>query len=162
MPSPYRTEPRAAPDPFEAPHLYEGILTRRLLGYGIDVLILAALAVVVWLVTGALAILTLGLLAPLQALALALLPFAYHILLIGGRASATIGMRVMGVEVRRTVDGGRPDLIQAAINVVVFYGSIALTGALILLLALFNPRRRTLHDYLAGTVVLRRQGITPS
>lgn len=149
--------PQALPDPLTQPEAYEGLLTRRILAYGVDLLVLAALAVVVWLVLGVAGVLTFGLLFPVQALALAILPFAYHTLLIAGEGSATLGMRLMGLRVHSILDGGRPHLAQAAINVLVFYGSLALTGSLILLVALFNTRGRTLHDYLAGTIVLRQR-----
>jgi uncharacterized RDD family membrane protein YckC len=39
---------------------------------------------------------------------------------------------------------------------VLFYASVGATAGLILLLALFNRRRRTLHDILAGMLMLRR------
>jgi uncharacterized RDD family membrane protein YckC len=38
---------------------------------------------------------------------------------------------------------------------VAFYVSVGVTGWLILLVALFNGRGRTLHDYLCGTVTIR-------
>jgi uncharacterized RDD family membrane protein YckC len=81
-------------------------------------------------------------------------PLAYHTWLIGGPSSATVGMQIMGVEVR-TWDGRRPGYVQAALQTVVFYTSVALTSWLILLVALFNPRRRCLHDFLCGTIVIR-------
>jgi uncharacterized RDD family membrane protein YckC len=37
-----------------------------------------------------------------------------------------------------------------------FYATIAVTGLLILMVALLNTRRRTVHDFFAGTVVVRR------
>ncbi|MBY0430278.1 MAG: RDD family protein, partial [Rhodospirillales bacterium] len=54
------------------------------------------------------------------------------------------------------VDGGCPTLTQAAIRTVTFYGSVSLTSGLVLLVMPLNPGRRTLHDFLSGTVVLRR------
>jgi uncharacterized RDD family membrane protein YckC len=108
-----------------------------------------------------LGLLTLGLLMPLHVLAVALVPFAYHTLLIGGERSATIGMRAMGLKVMsiapdspESQSHGRPTLFQAMIQTVCFYGSLLATGSLILAVALFNPRRRTVHDFLAGTVVV--------
>lgn len=143
------------PDPIRQPEAYEGILTRRVIAYLADAVILAVLLAATWLITGVAVLLTFGLLAPLQPLVLAVLPIAYHTLLIGGRSSATFGMRLMGVGVL-SQSGGRPTYVQAAVNSIVFYASLAVTGFLILVVALFNPRRRTLHDFLAGTVVVRR------
>lgn len=146
-------------DAWAHPEYFAGITLKRMLAYLLDIMIVAALAVPVWFIGMFLTALSFGLLAPVHALALALLPLAYHILLLTGRRSATLGMRVMGVRMMSlapdaTTWGGRPTLLQAMIQIVAFYGSMALTGGLVLLLALFNPRRRTLHDWLAGTVVV--------
>lgn len=146
-------------DAWAHPEYFAGVTLKRVLAYAIDILIVGALALPVWFIGTFLSALSFGLLAPVQALALALLPLAYHILLLAGSHSATIGMRIMGLRVMSLSRdaltwSGRPTLFQAMIQIVAFYGSMALTGALILLIALFNPRRRTLHDWLAGTVVV--------
>ncbi|WP_255448347.1 RDD family protein [Telmatospirillum sp. J64-1] len=154
------TSPRQeAPDPVRQPQYYDGVTLKRCLAYLLDAVILFFLIAGVWLLTGMATLLTFGLLAPFQALATALTPLAYHILLIGGRRSATLGMRVMGLHVRSLVGPAPvaqtpPTLLQAAIQTICFYGSLALTGALILLVVFFNPRRRTLHDFLSGTIVV--------
>jgi uncharacterized RDD family membrane protein YckC len=44
---------------------------------------------------------------------------------------------------------------QAFLQTVLFYVTAPPTGGLILVVALFNQHRRTVHDYLAGTVTLR-------
>lgn len=146
-------------DAWAHPEYFQGVTLRRIMAYVIDVLVVAALAVPVWFAGMFVTALSFGLLAPLPALALALLPLAYHISLLSMPRSATVGMRVMGLRVvslsRESLAwGGRPTLFQAMIQIVAFYGSVAVTGSLILLVALFNPRRRTLHDWLAGTVVV--------
>lgn len=151
-------------DPWTYPAYYRGVTLRRVLAYAIDLLVIAALAVPLWLGLGLLGLMTLGLLLPLQALAIFLLPFAYHTLLIASPRAATVGMRTMGLRVMSVAQpldagpahagDGRPTLFQAMIQTVGFYASMALTGSLVLLVALFNPRRRTLHDWLAGTVVV--------
>ena len=41
-------------------------------------------------------------------------------------------------------------------HTLLFYASVGAAGGLILLFPLFNRRRRTLHDVLAGMLVLRR------
>ena len=109
---------------------------------------------IIWFGFGLIAVLSLGLLAPLLPAALALLPIAYHGLLVGGPRSATIGMRLMGVEVRSWT-GQRPTLLQALLMAILFYATLMVTGSLILLVALFTSRARTLHDMLSGTVVIR-------
>jgi uncharacterized RDD family membrane protein YckC len=42
------------------------------------------------------------------------------------------------------------------VHTVLFYTSVGMTGGLILLFALFNRRRRMLHDVFAGMLLLRR------
>ncbi len=98
--------------------------------------------------------LTFGLLFGPAVALLGLLPLAYHTLLIGGDKSATIGMRLMDVEVR-TWTGARPGYVQAGVQTALFYLSIAVLTPLILLVALFNERCRCLHDLLCGAVVIR-------
>jgi uncharacterized RDD family membrane protein YckC len=84
-----------------------------------------------------------------------LVPLAYHTLLLSGRHSATFGMRCFDLELRSTT-GERPGFLQALIQTALFYITIGMTCSLILLVALFNRRRRTLHDFLAGTVMVRK------
>ena len=56
------------------------------------------------------------------------------------------------------MQGGRPDLSQALLNTIVFYVSVVVTVWIVLLVPLLNDKRRTLHDFLAGTVVVRDPG----
>ena len=142
------------PDPILTPDLYDGLLWRRACGYLIDVLVLGVLGAAAWFALGLLVVLSFGLLLPLQIVALALLPLAYHTLFLAYRGQ-TPGMAALDVEVR-SWNGRRPDLLQAFIQTAVFSLTVALPSWLILLVALFTNRNRTLHDYLAGTLVIRR------
>ena len=144
----------AWPLPGERPALYEGLLLRRVLAYLIDVVLIGIVAAILWFVLSIFTVVSFGLLAPLQALILALWPITYHSLLIA-LCSATIGMSIMDIEIR-TMAGGRPNLAQAVIATVVFYASITLTSFLILLITLFEDRGRTLHDMITGTLAVRR------
>jgi uncharacterized RDD family membrane protein YckC len=139
-------------DPLRDPTLFDGIVAKRTLAYLIDLLILALLAFAAGTVAFVLGMLSFGLLGPILWPLLALIPAAYHTLLIGGPGSATLGMRFMCIEVR-TLDGGRPDYLVAFIQTALFYVSVSLTSWLILLVCLFTERRRMLHDLLAGTIV---------
>jgi uncharacterized RDD family membrane protein YckC len=145
-------------DPWSHPAYFAGITVQRIIAYAIDVVVIALLATMLWIFLMVLGFLTLGLAWTLLWLPAIFLPLSYHILFIAGPHSATPGMRVMGIRVMsldpQAQDGGRPNLFQAIIQTVAFYGSVATTGSLILLVALFNTRRRTLHDWLAGTVVV--------
>jgi uncharacterized RDD family membrane protein YckC len=148
-------DPGGIPDPLVHPECYHGVALRRVLAYLVDVVIIAAIMAVAALVFAVAGILTFGLLTPLLLVVFAFIPLGYHTLLIGGPRSATIGMRMFGLEVR-SLEFDHPDTLQALVQSVIFYLSVALTSSLILIVALFNPRRRTLHDFIAGTVVVNR------
>lgn len=147
------------PSPLDDPDLYDGIILRRVIGYALDVLILLLIGGALWIALWILAIVSLGLLSPLFAIA-AVLPVIYHTFFIGS-GGATPGMRAMDVEVR-TWTGAAPSYAEAFIQTVVFYVTVPPTSALILLVALFNDRHRTLHDFLSGTVVVRRERLLAS
>ena len=144
----------APPELFDDPDLYDGMALRRAFAYLVDLVVLAVLGFVVWIALWFIAVLTFGLLAWLPFVALPVIPVAYHTLFLGS-AGATPGMRYFDVEIR-SWSGARPDYFQAFLQTVLFYTTIGLTTPLILLVALFNDRRRTLHDILAGTVAIRR------
>jgi len=146
-------------DPWGQPRYYMGITARRIYAYCIDLVVVGLLVGMVFMAAVILGALTLGLVWPLMMLVIALTPIAYHTLCIAGPRAATLGMRaanirVMTVGANAFDNNGRPSPLQAVIQTVCFYGSVALTCWLILLVALFNPRRRTVHDMLAGTVVV--------
>lgn len=148
------------PDPLAEPALYDGVLWRRIGAYAVDLAILAVLSVAAWVALTTAGVLSFGLLMPLVPVALVLLPIAYHALLVGGSGAATLGMRLFGLQVRSWT-GERPAHWQAALMSALFYATIAVTGSLILLVALFNSRYRTLHDFLSGTVVVRHPAGPP-
>ena len=137
------------PRPLDDPDFFDGVLWRRVVGYSIDLLIL----MVVFSILGLIVFLSFGLLAPVNLAIAPFIPIAYHTFFIG-RDGATPGMRLMDLEVR-TWFGARPDYLQALVMTVLFYVSIAITWLLVLLVPLFNDRRRTLHDLISGVVVVR-------
>jgi uncharacterized RDD family membrane protein YckC len=65
-------------------------------------------------------------------------------------------MMLLDLEVRAW-DGRTPGYAQGLLMSAFFYLSIMTTTWLILVVALFNERRRCLHDFMAGTVVVRRE-----
>lgn len=137
------------------PRFYESIVLLRVLGYFMDVVFLAILTGLVGLVLWIIGILSLGLLMPLVAVGIAILPLAYHTLTIGAYG-ATPGMRLLGLEVRNIEDGSSPDYIQAFVMTALFYLSIGVTSWIILIVAFFNERRRLMHDFFSSLVVVRR------
>ncbi len=141
------------PDPIEFPHFYDGISQKRILAYVIDFLICLGFGIAGTLVAAVVGVLSLGLLfAPIMA-ALALIPIVYHTYFMGSERNATPGMRFMGIRVYR-LDGGAPEMIQAFVQTALFFFTVPSTSFLILIVCLFNTRRRCLHDILAGTLVL--------
>jgi uncharacterized RDD family membrane protein YckC len=70
--------------------------------------------------------------------------------------SATPGQALFGLVVRRDDDLGPPSLARAVISTLIFYLTLATSG-LLLLVALFTQRKRTLHDLASGLVVVRRR-----
>ena len=99
---------------------------------------------------------TFGLGFTLMGPVLFIIPIAYHTFLIGGPCSATWGMRFMGIEVRGW-RGDRPDLLQATILTILFYGSVTMTGWVILIVGFFSNSRRCLHDYFSGTFLINKR-----
>ncbi len=140
-------------DPMDDYSLTEGVLSRRVFAWLIDVLLVGLILAALGLVLLLFGLLTLGLGLPLLGV-LPFVPFCYHLLFIAGPASATPGQQVLGLIVRRNDDLGRPSPAQAVVYTLVFFVTLATTG-LLLLVALFTVRRRTLHDLAAGLVVVR-------
>ncbi|MFG1344298.1 RDD family protein [Xanthobacter autotrophicus DSM 431] len=150
-------EPRPhAFDPVTQPEYFEGVLSRRLLACLVDVLMIIgpiALAAVFIFVFG---LLTLGLgwmLFFLLSPAFFVWAILYNALTLGSPASATLGMRLMELEMR-TWYGAPCYSLLGAVHAVLFWVSISALTPFVLLVPLFNDRRRLLHDFLAGTVVV--------
>ena len=135
-----------------------GVVARRCLGWLIDAVLIALLTLAIWWVLFLFGLLTFGL--GFGALAiLPWVPFLYQFLSLLGASSATPGQRAMGLTVRRNDDLGPPSVLQALVFVLVFYLAIATSG-LLLAVALFTRRGRTLHDMLSGLVVVRTGALT--
>ena len=143
-------------DPVANPELFDGVLARRVVAFLIDFLILAVPVVfaamflsVVTIVTFGLGIVFFALLWP----AMVIWAIVYYGMTLGSPASATIGMRVMEIEMR-TWYGAPAYFMLGAVHAVVFWVTVSAITPLILLVCLFNGRRRCLHDILVGTVVI--------
>ncbi len=138
--------------------LTDGVLMRRVFAWFIDMLLIGLIVVMLWFVLLLFGLLTLGIGLPLLG-AVPFVPFAYHMLFLAGPPSATPGQSALGLVVRRNDDFGHPTLGQAAISTLLFYATLATSG-LLLLIALFTVRRRTLHDLVSGLVVVRTRALT--
>ncbi|MFI4987924.1 MAG: RDD family protein [Alphaproteobacteria bacterium] len=161
LPVPEPRHPRwqdAAPDPLDHPEYYAGVILRRILAHLLDLFLIIVLILALGVFFFMLGVLSFGVLwLPLLVVS-PLATLAYDALQVGGRHSATLGMRAFGLEVRNW-SGGRPDLPQALVRAMLFWGLSYMTATLLMWLvlgfALFNAQRRCLHDYLSGTVVIR-------
>ena len=143
-------------DPAANPELFEDVLSRRVMAFFIDFFVLAVPVLLAGMFIFAFGIVTLGLgwalywLLPGAAVIWALLYFGATL---GGPRSATIGMRVMDLEMR-TWYGAPGYFVLGAVHGLCFWISVSVLSPLVLLVGLFNSRRRLLHDILLGTVVI--------
>ena len=144
--------------PLDDEWLTDGVMSRRVVAWLIDLLLIGLVIGALFLVLLLFGVLTLGLALPLLG-ALPVVPFCYHWLFVAGSASATPGQQALGLVVRRDDDLGRPTPVQAFVYTLIFYITLAATG-LLLLVALVTVRHRTLHDLASGLVVVRARALT--
>lgn len=138
--------------------LTSGVMSRRCVGWLIDAVLIAMLVWLIWWVLVMFGLLTFGLGFGAMSI-LPFVPFCYQFFSLLGMASATPGQRIMGLTVRRNADLGPPTALQALVTVLLFYVTMATSG-LLLLVALFTTRHRTLHDLVSGLVVVRVEALT--
>ena len=146
-------------DPTTSPELFEGVLARRVLAFFIDVILIVIPVVFAGLFIFVFGLVTFGLgwaLYWLLSPAAVIWALVYYGTTFGGPASATIGMRVMDLEMR-TWYGAPMYFLLGAVHVIVFWITVSALTPLILLIGLFNERRRLLHDMLVGTVVINNE-----
>ena len=143
-------------DPVANPELFDGVLTRRVVAFAIDFIVIAIPPILVSLLIFVFGLLTLGL---GWALFFFVTPgwviwaLLYYGLTLGSPASATLGMRAMGIEMR-TWYGGPLYFVLGAVYAVVFWVSVSVLTPFILIVGLFNGRKRLFHDMLVGTVLI--------
>jgi uncharacterized RDD family membrane protein YckC len=143
-------------DPDLNPELFEGVLARRIVAFFIDFLVIAAPIVLAAMFIFAFGIITLGLgwalywLLPAGSVIWVLVYFGATL---GGPRSATIGMRVMGLEMR-TWYGAPAYFVLGAVHAIAFWFTVSFFSPFVLLVAFFNQRRRLLHDIVLGTVII--------
>ena len=143
-------------DPVRNPELFEGVLARRMLAFCIDVVIISIPVMLASLFILLFAIVTIGfglLLFLLLTPAAVIWALCYYAVTLGSPASATIGMRVMELEMR-TWYGAPAYALLGAVHAIMFWLTVSTLSPLVLLVGLFNSRQRLLHDFLVGTVVI--------
>jgi uncharacterized RDD family membrane protein YckC len=143
-----------AADRLDDNRLYSGVRTRRIFAFLIDYLIVALLLIPAGVIVLLLGLLTFGLGWTLFAILFPIVAILYVWTTLGGRRQATLGMRAMSVRLER-LDGRPVDGMLAVVHSVFFWAANAVLTPLILLVSLFTDHKRTLHDLLLGTVVIR-------
>jgi len=143
-------------DPYLQPELFRGVLTRRVIAFVIDLFVLAVPVVLAVIFIAVFGIVTLGLgwaLFWLVSPASVIWALLYYGATLGGPYSATIGMRLMDLELR-TWYGAPGYFVLGAVHAVCFWISMSVLSPFVLLIGLFNARRRLLHDFVLGTVII--------
>ncbi len=145
------------------PELFRGVLTRRVFAFLIDLVVLVGPGdprLPLHLPCSGFVTLGLGwALFWLAWPASVVWAIVYYGASLGGPHSATIGMRVMDLELR-TWYGAPGYFVLGAMHAVLFWVSVSFLSPLVLLVGLFNGRRRLLHDIVLGTVVINSLGRT--
>jgi uncharacterized RDD family membrane protein YckC len=155
--------PPHAFDPDLEPELFRGVLTRRVFAFLIDLVVLSVPVILGYIFIAVFGLITLGLgwvLFWLAWPASVIWAVVYYGASLGGPRSATIGMRVMDLELR-TFYGAPGYFVLGAMHAVLFWVSVSFLSPLVLLIGLFNGRRRLLHDIVLGTVVINNSIRSP-
>ncbi len=143
-------------DPWLQPELYRGVLTRRLFAFLIDLVVLSIPVIAAVIFIALFGIVTLGLgwsLFWLVSPATVIWPVVYYGMSLGGPHSATVGMRMLDLQMR-TQNGTRGYFLLGAMHAVLFWASVSFLTPFVVLVGLFNARRQLLHDMVLGTVVI--------
>lgn len=146
-------------DPATNPELFEGVPARRFVAFIIDLVIISIPIVFLAIFIFMIGVATLGLgffLYGLMPVITTVWALVYYGVTFGSPSSATIGMRVMDLEMR-TWYGAPAYFVLGAVHAVVFWVSISIFTPLIVFVCFFNDRRRLLHDMIVGTVVINNE-----
>ncbi|MCG6207146.1 RDD family protein [Rhodopseudomonas sp. HC1] len=143
-------------DPWRSPELFQGVLTKRVFAFLIDAVVLAVPVILACVFIAVFGVVTLGLgwtLFWIVSPASVIWALVYYGASLGGPHSATLGMRAMGIELV-TWSGEPGYFVLGAVHAFLFWLSVSMLTPLVLLVGLFNGRRRLLHDIVLGTVII--------
>ncbi|GGF73494.1 RDD family protein [Azorhizobium oxalatiphilum] len=146
-------------DPVAHPEYFRGVLSRRLVAFMIDAVMITGPIVLLAIFIFLFGIVTLSLgwmLFPLLSPAFIIWAICYNALTLGSPSSATLGMRLMDIQMR-TWYGAPAYSVLGAVHAVCFWLSVSIFTPFVLLVGLFNARRRLAHDFLLGTVVINTE-----
>ena len=152
-------ETAALPDPETAPHLFEGVLTRRVIAFVVDVVLLAMIVAcicVVGFIAGFFSFGVAWLFVPI------VIPFAivgYYSRTLGSPTRATVGMSMMDI-VLVPARGYPLDGWKILVHPLVFWITVWVAWPISLVVALMTPRRQMVQDLVTGTLMLRRSPMT--
>ncbi|MEP1443782.1 MAG: RDD family protein [Hyphomicrobiales bacterium] len=152
-------------DVFDYPNngaLFNGVLSRRLMAFVIDFIILSVIIGITTFVLFILGIATFGLLwffipAIIGSLSIAIV-IGYVAFTTGGEKAATPGMNALGLEVRM-MDGRKLYALMAIFHGLAFYFFSAILTPFVVLVGLFTSRRRLLHDIVSGAIVVNKDAL---
>jgi len=141
------------PDPEIDRQFYEGVPTRRFVAWLLDVALVLLVSVPVALL---LTIFTLGMALPLFPLVIAGTGFTYRVMTLAG-GSATLGMRLMGLEFRRA-DGNHFDLGTAVMHTTLYLVclSFVFLQAISCITIATTSYRQSLPDMILRTTAINR------
>lgn len=134
--------------------LYQGVRTRRMVAFLIDYAIVGLLLIPFAILVAIFGLITLGIGWALFSILFPAVALAYIWNTVGGPRQATVGMRMMDIRLER-LDGKPIDGLLAVVHSVLFWAANVVLTPFILLATLFLDRKRTVHDLLLGTVVVR-------
>ncbi|MGY3458506.1 putative RDD family membrane protein YckC [Bradyrhizobium sp. LM3.4] len=139
-------------DPYLHPELFRGVATRRVFAFLIDMVVISVPVILGYLFIAVFGVVTLGIgwaLFWLAWPASVIWAIVYYGACIGGPSSATIGMRLMDLELR-TWYGAPGYFVLGATHAVLFWVTVSFLSPFVVLVGLFNGRRRLLQEFRAG------------
>ena len=140
--------------PTEDWRAYSGVLSRRVVAFIIDYMMVLLLCIPAAVIVFFLGVITLGLVWMLFPALFFIVAILYFGMTLGSSAQATPGMRMAGIQMAR-LDGGRIDFLISTVHIVLFWVINSILTPFILLAGLFTERSRLVHDFLLGTVTIR-------
>lgn len=140
---------RGLPDPISQSAFYESVPAKRLVAFVVDLVVIVLLSALIVPFTAFTGIFFFPILV-------AVVSFAYRVVTLTN-GSATLGMRVMGIEFR-TSKGERFDLGMAFLHTAMFtvWTSMGLPQLISVVLMLVTARKQGLSDVILGTAAINR------
>lgn len=135
----------------------EGVLTRRLVAYLIDIVVILGFTLLVLMAILILGLVTFGLGWLLFLIAAPGSAILYSALTMAGPGQGTLGMRFCGLRVVDSASGGPIDALRAAVHALLFYVAITtfVVWAFDVAIGLFRADRRMGRDLVVNLTIVR-------